>query len=58
MKGLSVGEKMALLQYHGEALAGAFRAVRSPHKDDLIEHAERALALINSIPKIEYAIDE
>lgn len=58
MKTMTVGEKIALLQYHGQALASAFSAVRSRNKSDLIEHAERALALIKSIPKIEYAIEE
>jgi hypothetical protein len=57
-KRLTTGEKMSLLQYHGQALASAFRGVQSPHRDDLLESAERALALIKSIPKIEFAIEE
>lgn len=57
-KGLSTTEKMSLIRHHGERLAGAFQSVRSPNRADLIENAERALALIKSIPKIEYAIEE
>ena len=57
-KQLSTSEKMNLLQHHGQVLATAFRGVRSPHRTDLLESAERALALIKSIPKIEFAIEE
>jgi hypothetical protein len=57
-KSLTTSEKMSLLQHHGEVLAGAFRGVQSPHRGDLLESAERALALIKSIPKIEFAIEE
>lgn len=57
-KGLSTAEKMSLLQHHGEVIASAFRGVQSPDRRDLIESAERAMSLIKSIPKIEYAIEE
>lgn len=57
-KGLSTAEKMSLVQYHGECLARAFHAVRSPSRTEMIESAERALVLIKSIPKVEFAIEE
>jgi hypothetical protein len=57
-KGLTIPEKMSLLQHHGEVIASAFRGGRSPDRSNLIESAERALALIKSIPKIEFAIEE
>lgn len=58
MKGLTTAEKMSLVRYHGEALSRAFLAIQSPHRQDLIEHAEKVLALVKSIPKLEYAIEE
>jgi hypothetical protein len=57
-KGLTTTEKMSLLRHHGEVIASAFKGVRSPDRRDLLASAERALALIKSIPKIEYAIEE
>lgn len=57
-KELSVVEKMHLLHCHGEKLAGAFRGGRLPDRADLIESAERAMTLIKSIPKTEFAIED
>lgn len=58
MNKLTTGEKMALLRYHGEALARAFSGIQSPYRGDLIERAERALAIIKSIPRIEFALED
>ena len=55
---LSTSEKISLLQHHGEALSGAFTGIQSPDRDELIEHATRALAIIKSIPKIEFSIPQ
>ena len=57
MKGLSTREKMSLLRHHGEVISTAFIGVRSPNRSELIESAERALALIKSIPKIDDLVD-
>lgn len=56
--GLTTLEKMSLVRHHGEVIAGAFNTVQSPNRTDLIASAERALALIKSIPKVEFAIEE
>ena len=55
-RSLSDGEKKELLRYHGQVLAKAFTGLTSTYRDDLIEHAEKAIELIKSIPKIEFSI--
>jgi hypothetical protein len=54
---LSVQERKELLRYHGECLSRAFCGIPSPQRADMLHHAERALQLLKSIPKIEFAIE-
>ena len=58
MQKMTTGEKMNLLRYHGECLARSFTGIGENHKDEMLDHAERAIALIKSIPKIEFSIEQ
>jgi hypothetical protein len=52
MKALSDSEKMELLRYHGERLSRAFLGIHT--RDEMIDHAQRAIEIIKSIPKIQF----
>ncbi|MDE2105413.1 MAG: hypothetical protein KGL39_49760 [Patescibacteria group bacterium] len=55
MKPISVAEKKALLQFHGERLEQAFQGLYTNRKSELLKHAQRYIEVLKTIPKDEFA---
>jgi hypothetical protein len=58
MKQLSVSEKFELIRHHGSLISAAFSRVQQPRRSDILESAERVIALAKSISKHEFGIEE
>ena len=54
MKSLTTSEKYSLIRHHAECLGLVGMTVSSRSRSELIESAERIIALLKSVPKIEF----
>jgi hypothetical protein len=58
MKPITVTEKKALIQMHGERMERAFQGLCETRRGELIEHAQRFIELVKSLPKDEFSPEE
>ena len=58
MKSLTVSEKFELIRHHGSRITNSMTSVQQPRRSDILESAERVIALAKSISKHEFGIEE
>lgn len=58
MKAMTTGEKIALIRYHAQSLAQFGMVGRNPTKSEVLDSVARIAALIKSVPKYEFGVED